>query len=263
MPVKHVHSFSPRDAAVIKGYPRNLPSLVRREDTSRKDARERKKQRKEEELVKKREEVKRLKGLKMKDLRAKLERIGREGGKNIDETKGELSLNNDTSFLMLCLCAIALQDLDLEGDWDPDSHDQQMAGLYGDDDVDVDDKPQWDDDIDIGDIMSGTEEQVMSNKKKKNKKKKGKAPADENEGVDVDAMDADVQHGDDEEEWDGTEEMRKRKLDEYMNEIYGLDFNDMVGMLSSSVIKEMQIFHRSETCPLDSNTLPCNLKRLR
>ena len=85
-------SSSSRDAAVIKGYPRNLPSVVRREESSRKEARERKKQRKEEELAKKREEVKRLKGLKMKDLRAKLERIGREGGKNIDETKGAICL---------------------------------------------------------------------------------------------------------------------------------------------------------------------------
>jgi protein KRI1 len=86
------------DAAVIKGYPRNLPSIVRREDTSRKEARERKKQRKEDELAKRREEVKRLKSLKMKELRAKLERIGREGGKNLDETKGK-----SLSAALICL----------------------------------------------------------------------------------------------------------------------------------------------------------------
>lgn len=73
---------------MIKSYPRNLPSLVRREDTGRKEARERRKIRKEEELSKKREEIRRLKGLKMKELRAKLERIGREGGKDVDQTKG-------------------------------------------------------------------------------------------------------------------------------------------------------------------------------
>jgi len=39
----------------------------------------------------------------------------------------------------------------------------------------------------------------------------------------VDRMDADVDEG-----WDGTEEMRKGMLDQYMDEIYGLDFNDMV-----------------------------------
>ena len=46
--------------------------------------------------------------------------------------------------------------------------------------------------------------------------------------VDVDRMDADVDGG-----WDGTEEMRKGMLDQYMDEIYELDFNDMVCSHSS------------------------------
>jgi len=49
----------------------------------------------------------------------------------------------------------------------------------------------------------------------------------------VDEVLKDLQRDDEEEEWDGTEEMRKRKLDEYMDEIYGLDFNDIVGDLST------------------------------
>ncbi len=76
------------DAAEIKSYPRNIPSLVRREDTTRKDARERRKTRKEEELQKKKEEVRRLKSLKMKEIRAKLDRIGREGGKDFEADPG-------------------------------------------------------------------------------------------------------------------------------------------------------------------------------
>lgn len=32
----------------------------------------------------------------------------------------------------------------------------------------------------------------------------------------------------DDEEWDGTDEMRKRKLDEYMEDLYKLEFNDIV-----------------------------------
>lgn len=115
-----------------------------------------------------------------------------------------------------------------------------MAGLYGEDDDQEDDqKPQWDDDIDMGDIIMSDDEPAESSKqtkKKKKKKKKGKGD-DANlldDGVDVDAMDADAEpaFGDAEEEaWDGTEEMRKRKLDEYMDELYGLDFNDMVNSL--------------------------------
>ena len=61
---------------------------MRREDSSRKEAREKRKTRKEEELLKKKEEVKRLKSLKMKEVQAKLERNGREGGKSLAETKG-------------------------------------------------------------------------------------------------------------------------------------------------------------------------------
>ncbi|THV06167.1 hypothetical protein K435DRAFT_849267 [Dendrothele bispora CBS 962.96] len=201
--------FEEPDADVIKSYPRKIDTLIRREDTTRKDARDRRKKRKEEELQKKREEIKRLKALKMKEVRARLERIGREGGKNYDDDP-------------------ALQELDLDGDWDPEKHDEQMFGLYGEDaDYNDDEKPTWDDDIDIGDIVPD-ENPETSSKKEKKKKKKDK-DVSQDDGVDVDDMDADVQRMDDDEEWDGTEEMRKRKMEEYMDEIYGLDFNDMVG----------------------------------
>ena len=126
----------------------------------------------------------------------------------------------------------ALQDLDLEGDWDPDAHDQQMANLYGDDEDPTDEKPQWDVDIDMGDIL--VEDGALETSKKQTmKKKKKKKNKDAIEGVDVDAMDADVVlPGNGDEEWDGTEEMRKRKLDEYLDEIHGLDFNDMASFIN-------------------------------
>uniref|UniRef100_D8QA87 Kri1-like C-terminal domain-containing protein n=1 Tax=Schizophyllum commune (strain H4-8 / FGSC 9210) TaxID=578458 RepID=D8QA87_SCHCM len=206
--------FEEPDAATIKTYPRNIETTVRREENPRKEARERKKQRKEEELQRKREEVRRLKALKMKEIRAKLDRIGREGGKDLERDA-------------------ALQELDLEADWDPEAHDRQMAGLYGDDFEGDEEKPTWDDDIDIGDIPMSDDDAQPASKKDKKKKKKKKKDEDEDmeaDGVDIDAMDADAPPPDfDDEEWDGTEEMRKRKLDEYMNELYGLDFNDMVG----------------------------------
>ncbi|KAH9833455.1 KRI1-like family C-terminal-domain-containing protein [Rhodofomes roseus] len=208
--------FEEPGADTIARYPRNIDSLVRRQDTSRKEARENRKARKEEELLKKREEVKRLKSLKMKDLQVRLEMISKEGGK--------------------ALASDALQELDLEGDWDPDAHDRQMAELYerdaDDDALDDDDKPTWDD-IDITDIVppeeESDEEASSSKKKKKKKKKKDEGGVDEG-GVDIDEMDAAVERGPvDEEEWDGTEEMRKQVLEKYMDELYGLEFNDMVG----------------------------------
>lgn len=111
----------------------------------------------------------------------------------------------------------------------------------------ADGKPVWGDDIDLGDISlddeAGPSSFVSSLPEKKSKKqlkkearKKAKATAAAAEdGVDIEMMDADAlpeedgnEFGEDGDEWDGTEEMRKRKLDEYMNELYGLEFNDIV-----------------------------------
>lgn len=208
---------------------------MRREDTTRKEAREKRKARKEEELAKKREEISRLKALKMRELRSKLERIGREGGKSLEEDAGMWRRPHVQKHAADAM-RLALQELDLDAEWDPDAHDRQMADIYGgavtfganeqaDDEVVDAEKPVWDDDIDIGDIVPA-ETTSKTKKKKKDKKKK---PSDGNEdGVDMDAMDADVERGFDDEEWDGTEEMRKRVLDKYMDEVYGLEFNDLV-----------------------------------
>lgn len=107
-----------------------------------------------------------------------------------------------------------------------------------------DEKPTWDDDIDVGDILPPSDNdepeagpsQRETDKKKKKKKKKGKGGEEAEGGVDMDEMDAervdvggeDMPGGWDEEEWDGTEEMRKRVLDKYMEEMLGLEFNDVV-----------------------------------
>ncbi|KAJ3810610.1 KRI1-like family C-terminal-domain-containing protein [Lentinula aff. lateritia] len=220
--------FEEPDAAVIQTHPRQIPSLIRREDTTRKEARERRKKRREEEMEKKREEVKRMKALKMKELRMRLDRIGKQGGKNAEDDS-------------------ALQELDLQGEWDPEAHDRQMAALYSDDaEYDEDGKPTWDDDINIGDIAMANDSE--STRQKKKKKKKGEKAVEE-DGVFVDAMDADIDKVDDD-EWDGTEEMRKRKIEEYMDEVYGLDFNDMVGGIPTRfqyTHVEPENFHLSPT----------------
>ncbi|GJJ08425.1 hypothetical protein Clacol_002641 [Clathrus columnatus] len=207
--------FEEPGGATIETYPRNLMSTVRRQDPKRKEARERRKERKEEELNKKREEIKRLKSLKMKELRGKLEKIEKERG--------------------LALDSEVLANFDLDGDWDPEKHDQQMAVLYeGDEEAEEIEKPHWGDDIDIDDLLpkqtDNTEAKADPKKKKKHKKKKNEKILDEG-GVDMDEMDADKDYIPDgeEEEWDGTEEMRKKKVQEYLDEIYGLEFNDIVG----------------------------------
>jgi hypothetical protein len=150
----------------------------------------------------------------------------------------------------------ALEALDLDADWDPTAHDQQMADLYGDaGDVDFDggadedadlDKPVWDDDIDISDLVPADSSKPA--KKKKKKAKKGGADVDAAEGIDMDAMDADVTRALEEEEWDGTEEDRKRLVARYMDEMAGLEFNDLVRRRFHPFFKSrLTLAHRSAT----------------
>jgi protein KRI1 len=122
-----------RGADTIQRYPRNVESTVRREDGTRKEARERRKARKAEEIARKQEEVKRLKALKMREIRRKLDLVSKESGGLAPEGKVPWYLRNHICELIWCHAFIYLdlQELDLEGDWDPSKHDAQMASLYG------------------------------------------------------------------------------------------------------------------------------------
>lgn len=97
--------------------------------------------------------------------------------------------------------------------------------------VQDDEKPQWADDIDITDIIGeqGEAEETPSKKKRKKKGKENASNEDDFGAVDVEQMDAEITRDWDWEEahFDGTEESRKRLIDKYMDEIYGLEFNDM------------------------------------
>ncbi|KAI0067594.1 hypothetical protein BV25DRAFT_1818972 [Artomyces pyxidatus] len=214
--------FEEPDAPHIPSFPRAVDTVRRPSEHTerRKEARERRKQRKEEELHVRREEVKRLKGLKLREIQQRLEKVEKEGGWSNSK---------------------ALEGLDLDGDWDAEAYDKQMAAILEEAEGNVDDeKPVWDDDIDVNDIVppsddkelqaSGSKSVKELKKEKKREKKKAKAKlANGEDGVDVDAMDAEVDRMDeDEEQWDGTEEMRKRVLDKYMDELYELEFNDVV-----------------------------------
>lgn len=137
----------------------------------------------------------------------------------------------------------ALEALDLDGDWDADAYDQQMAAVLAETDgvgADGNDKkPTWDNDIEIDDIVPPSQDDARSStakerKKAKKKERKKRMREDEADAVDVDVdeMDADTSAHTgtkwDEVEWDGTEEMRKHVLDQYMEELHELEFNDMV-----------------------------------
>lgn len=159
----------------------------------------------------------------------------------------------------------ALEALDIDGDWDADAYDQQMAAVLAETDGmgtgGDDDKPTWEDDIDIGDIVPEASRASAAKESKKAKKKERKKRMREDGAsavdVDVDEMDADAPtHGGntwDEVEWDGTEEMRKHVLDQYMEELYELEFNDMVRPLHHAAL--MHTTHIYIGCR-DAHTLP-------
>ena len=94
-------------------------------------------------------------------------------------------------------------------------------------------KPVWDDDIDITDIVpdeSAEPQKKLSKKQKKKERKRLEKLAEQQGAVEEEDMDADVEQPllEDDEPWDGTEEMRQRKLKEYMDQVYALDFTEMV-----------------------------------
>jgi protein KRI1 len=132
-----------------------------------------------------------------------------------------------------------------------------------------DKKPTWDDDIDIDDIVPPNRDEashasaVKERKKAKKKERKKRTRGDDADAVDIDEMDADAStHSGrqwDEVEWDGTEEMRKRVLDQYMEELYELEFNDMVCSSPLTVVFSHAVLTRTTPVHLgcrDAYTLP-------
>ncbi|GAA6001833.1 hypothetical protein JCM10207_002341 [Rhodosporidiobolus poonsookiae] len=129
--------FEEAAGAELITHSRGAVSSVRKPTATmnaRQRAREAQKERKEEEKLQRKEEVRRLKALKRKEVEDKLKQLVEAAGAG---TKG-------------------LEEMDLEGEWDEKKHEEEMKKIYGEEyDAMEDDgfKPTWDDDIDITDIV--------------------------------------------------------------------------------------------------------------
>ncbi|XP_056257252.1 protein KRI1 homolog [Seriola aureovittata] len=118
--------FEEPDAQQIKTYPRNIATSVRSKDDRRKRKREEVKERKEKEKEQKQEQLKQLKNLKRSEIMDKLKKLQ------------ELTGNEQLAF----------SQVDLDGDFDPQQHDQLMQKFFGDEYYgdEEEEKPQFDDD---------------------------------------------------------------------------------------------------------------------
>lgn len=116
------------DATQIKTFPRNIATSVRSKDDRRKQKRDEVKERKQREKEQKQEQLKQLKNLKRNEIMDKLKRLQ------------ELTGNEKLAF----------DQVDLEGDFDPQKHDQLMQNMFGDGyyGEDEDEKPHFDDEDD-------------------------------------------------------------------------------------------------------------------
>ncbi|KAJ2380418.1 Ribosome biogenesis protein Kri1, partial [Coemansia sp. RSA 2603] len=215
---KYNFRYEEEGGAQIKSYPREIEGSMRRKDERRKLARERANQRKLERKHEKQEELKRMKNQKKKEIFEKLKEIQGITGNSV----------------------VGFDSLDLNGDFDPSKFDTQMDTIFNDNFYGQADneKPVWDDDIDIGDIVSGEEDEKPS-KKGKRSSKKGKKTTAHNDGDDDGDFIMDADYLDDSqmpaaravdpEAVESSKSELKDKVSEYMDKYYQLDFEDVVG----------------------------------
>ena len=227
---EHAYNFRFEDPSLaqksfaIESFPRHTADSMRRPDDRRKKARQDRAARKKEEKETKMRELDQLKSLKRQEIADKLKKLREVSGSDNRMDGG------------------AFENIDFDADFDPAEHDRIMQQQFDDNYYSHEGdavKPEWDDDIEIDDILAeeakqekkpAEDETKLSKKerkqlKKKEKKARAKAAAGggEDATVDADEMDADKADA------HVSEADRKQRARELMDEYYNLGYEDMIG----------------------------------
>lgn len=187
-------------------------NTLRREDATRKDKRQARKERKEAERKAKEEQLKRLKNAKRQEIENKLSQvkavIGAVDEKAIDEA--------------------AIMKM-LEGDYDPEQFEKAMQEAYGDDFYQKED-PEWKSDVDVRQALQNDEE---VNDVVGQDSADGGLYDDEIDAHDEEAEASNWEEEDENEEYIGGDEaiesqLEKKIKDKLQEELYKLDYEDIV-----------------------------------
>ncbi|KAJ0400697.1 hypothetical protein ATCC90586_008600 [Pythium insidiosum] len=232
---EHSYNFRYEEegSSVIQTYSRQIEDSMRRKDDSRKRKREERKERKALERLKKEEELKRLKNLKQAEIQSKLEKIAKLMGKTNTEEERLQALSKD-----------------LEGEFDPDEYDRRMQQVFDEEyynEEDAMEKPTWDEEEDKAlfaglpvddedeeeaDEEAKDEDDVTEEADEEEPEEAEHDPAhDDDEDMEGDEEDADGDNDhDNEKQWEdlSPEELQRAK-EKYLDELYGLDYEDLIG----------------------------------
>uniref|UniRef100_A0A224YWZ4 Protein KRI1 homolog n=1 Tax=Rhipicephalus zambeziensis TaxID=60191 RepID=A0A224YWZ4_9ACAR len=225
---KFNYRFEEPDSEFIKKYPRTMQDSMRRKDDRRKVKRQEVRERKLQEKEQKKEEINRLKALKKKEILEKLQKLKEVTG-------------NDQ---------LGIADADIEGDFDPQEHDRRMNAIFNneyyeqeaeelkpedplDEELGLEDWDQWQGEGEEANEEGGEDEQDWS----------------QNDNSYA-GYEGDTGGNQDDSEWVGETKGKRRKkshfakvvsrkkplfdpssktFEEYFDEYYKLDFEDIVG----------------------------------